>query len=92
MLEDAAQRQQQQQQQQRTKPLAPLKWVQGDALNLPFSNGHFDAVTMGYGLRNVADIPKALRELHRVLRPGGKAAVLDFNNSSQPVVDAVQVR
>jgi demethylmenaquinone methyltransferase/2-methoxy-6-polyprenyl-1,4-benzoquinol methylase len=93
MLQDAAQRQkQQQQQQQRGKPLAALTWVQGDALNLPFSNGEFDAITMGYGLRNVADIPQALQELQRVLRPGGKAAVLDFNNSSQPVVDAVQVR
>ena len=41
--------------------LAPLRWVQGDALQLPFEPASFDAVTMGYGLRNVADIPRALR-------------------------------
>lgn len=71
---------------------AAITWVQGDALELPFSDASFDAATMGYGLRNVADIPQALRELRRVLVPGGKVAVLDFNNSSQPLVDALQVR
>lgn len=68
-----------------------MQWIQGDALNLPFDNGEFDAATMGYGLRNVADIPKALSELCRVLSKGGKVAILDFNNSSQPLVDGVQV-
>ncbi len=47
---------------------------------------------MGYGLRNVANIPKALSELQRVLKPGAKVAVLDFNNSTNPAVDAIQVR
>jgi demethylphylloquinol methyltransferase len=51
-------------------PMTYCRWVQGDALDLPFEAGEFDAATMGYGLRNVADIPRALRELHRVLRPG----------------------
>lgn len=69
---------------------AKVTWVQGDALELPFDDASFDAATMGYGLRNVADIPKALAELRRVLVPGGKAAVLDFNNSSQPLVDSLQ--
>lgn len=46
---------------------------------------------MGYGLRNVADIPQALRELRRVLRAGASAAVLDFNNAEDaPLVDAAQ--
>ena len=45
-------------------------WVQGDATALPFGNAEFDAATMGYGLRNVNDRPKALAELHRVLKPG----------------------
>ncbi len=51
----------------------------------------FDAVTVGYGLRNVASIPKALQELKRVLRPGAKAAILDFNNSDNPIADSFQV-
>lgn len=72
--------------------VASVSWVQGDALELPFSDASFDAVTMGYGLRNVADIPRALGELRRVLVPGGRAAVLDFNNSSQPLIDGLQVR
>jgi ubiquinone/menaquinone biosynthesis methyltransferase len=74
------------------RPLARMRWVQGDALALPFGDAAFDAATMGYGLRNVADIPRALAELCRVLKPGASAAVLDFNNSTDPVVDGVQVR
>jgi SAM-dependent methyltransferase len=70
----------------------PDSWVQGDALRLPFPDADFDAATVGYGLRNVADIPAALRELRRVLRPGATVAALDFNNSENPLVDAVQVR
>jgi demethylmenaquinone methyltransferase/2-methoxy-6-polyprenyl-1,4-benzoquinol methylase len=58
-----------------------MEWVQGDALRLPFADASFDAATMGYGLRNVADIPGALKELSRVLKPGASAAVLDFNNA-----------
>lgn len=45
-------------------------WVQGDAMAMPFDDACFDAATMGYGLRNVSDIPAALSELERVLRPG----------------------
>jgi SAM-dependent methyltransferase len=50
------------------------RWVEGDALALPFENNSFDAITLSYGLRNVADIPQCLRELHRVLRPGAHGA------------------
>lgn len=45
-----------------------IRWVQGDALQLPFPDNHFDAVTMGYGLRNVVSIPHALQEIQRVLK------------------------
>jgi ubiquinone/menaquinone biosynthesis methyltransferase len=56
-----------------------LEWVLGDALALPFPDSSFDAITMGYGLRNVTDIPQALREIRRVLKPGRRAAILDFH-------------
>lgn len=46
------------------------RWVEGDALDLPFSNGYFDAITMGYGLRNVVDKHRAMQEMFRVLKPG----------------------
>lgn len=55
-----------------------ITWQQADALDLPFDSNQFDAVTMGYGLRNVTDIPRSLREVERVLRPGARAAILDF--------------
>lgn len=51
----------------------------GDMLTLPFPSGSFDLVTTGYGLRNVPDLPRALDEIHRVLRRGGQALSLDFN-------------
>ena len=52
---------------------AKIKWVQGDALDLPFEDDTFDAITMGYGLRNVRDIPKALSELKRVAKAARKS-------------------
>ncbi len=50
----------------------------GDALALPFGDGEFSAVTVAFGLRNVADLDAALREIGRVLRPGGETALLEF--------------
>ncbi|WP_017326341.1 bifunctional demethylmenaquinone methyltransferase/2-methoxy-6-polyprenyl-1,4-benzoquinol methylase UbiE [Synechococcus sp. PCC 7336] len=55
-----------------------LDWICADALHLPFAENSFDAATVGYGLRNLTDIPQALRELRRVLVPGARAAILDF--------------
>jgi demethylphylloquinol methyltransferase len=63
-------------------PLANIEWVEADALNLPFADDYFDAATMGYGLRNVTDIPRCLTELHRVLKVGSKVAILDFHRPS----------
>lgn len=53
--------------------------VAGDALHLPFTDGSFDAVTISFGLRNVADVDAALRELHRVTKPGGRMVVCEFS-------------
>ncbi len=55
-----------------------VRFLQGDALNLPFPDTQFDAVTISYGLRNLADFDRGLGEIFRVLKPGGLALVLDF--------------
>jgi demethylmenaquinone methyltransferase/2-methoxy-6-polyprenyl-1,4-benzoquinol methylase len=54
-----------------------VQWNQSDALNLPFPDNIFDAVTSGYLMRNVIDIPRAFAEQHRVLKLGGRVVVLD---------------
>ena len=67
-----------------------ITWVEADVLNLPFPDNYVDAATMGYGLRNVIDIPRCLQEVHRVLGPGAKAAILDFHRPSNPALRAFQ--
>src|SRR5581483_8235856 len=63
---------------ERARRKAPLDWVQGDLLALPFADASFDAATVGFGVRNVADLELSLRELHRVLAPGGRLAILEI--------------
>ena len=53
-------------------------WLEADALRLPFPDSHFDLVTSAFGFRNLADYNAGLREIVRVLRPGGECGILDF--------------
>jgi demethylmenaquinone methyltransferase / 2-methoxy-6-polyprenyl-1,4-benzoquinol methylase len=53
-------------------------WIEADALNLPLPSEHFDLVTSAFGFRNLADYDAGLREIVRVLRPGGECGILDF--------------
>ncbi len=62
-----------------------LHFVRADALRLPFADNSFDMVTVGYGLRNLADWEAGLREMRRVARPGGRLAVLDFGKPGNPL-------
>jgi demethylmenaquinone methyltransferase/2-methoxy-6-polyprenyl-1,4-benzoquinol methylase len=57
-----------------------VRYAQLDAEALPFPDGTFDCVTIGFGLRNVTHKERALAEMHRVLRPGGRALVLEFSH------------
>ena len=57
---------------------ATVSWVQGDVLAIPFQDASFDVVTVGFGIRNVEDLEAVLRELARVLRPGGRLGCLEI--------------
>lgn len=64
---------------QNTRDAVP-GWVEADALSLPFPDGHFNLVTSAFGFRNLADYDAGLREIARVLRPGGECGILDFSD------------
>lgn len=57
----------------------PVAWIESDALHLPFPDHSFDLVTSAFGFRNLADYDAGLREIFRVLRPGGEVGILDFS-------------
>jgi demethylmenaquinone methyltransferase/2-methoxy-6-polyprenyl-1,4-benzoquinol methylase len=62
-----------------------VEWVRGDLLELPFEDASFDAATVGFGVRNVADLERALRELRRVLRSGGRLGILEITTPRGPL-------
>jgi demethylmenaquinone methyltransferase/2-methoxy-6-polyprenyl-1,4-benzoquinol methylase len=68
---------------------AGLYFVTGDMLALPFSDQSFTVVTVGYGLRNVPDLQRSLREIRRVTAPRGRVLSLDFNRPSNALVRSV---
>jgi len=55
----------------------------GDALDLPYADGYFDAVTVGFGARNFADLPRGLAEMARVVRPGGRVVILEITTPTE---------
>jgi len=71
---------------ERARRKAPeLEWVSGDLLALPFEDGSFDAALVGFGVRNVEDLEAGLRELRRVLRPGGRLGILEITTPRGPL-------
>ncbi len=64
--------------------LAALRFEWGDGLELPYADGSFDAATNGFGLRNFSDVQKGLREMARVVRPGGRVVVLELTTPTRP--------
>ena len=64
---------------------ARVPFIEGDALKLPFRDEMFDAVTIAFGLRNLASVEEGLRELRRVLKPAGRLAILEFSTPVVPV-------
>jgi demethylmenaquinone methyltransferase/2-methoxy-6-polyprenyl-1,4-benzoquinol methylase len=63
----------------KSSPEQRMKWVEADALQLPFPDASFDLVTSAFGFRNLADYDAGLREIRRVLRPGGQFGILEFS-------------
>ncbi|MBS0236270.1 MAG: bifunctional demethylmenaquinone methyltransferase/2-methoxy-6-polyprenyl-1,4-benzoquinol methylase UbiE [Proteobacteria bacterium] len=66
-----------------------ITWVRGNGERLPFDENSFDYYAISFGIRNFTNIPKALKEAYRVLRPGGKFACLEFSNVREGVIAKV---
>ena len=69
--------------------LSNIDVVQADAQFLPFEDNSIDCITIAFGLRNVTDKAKALRSMHRVLKPGGRVLVLEFSTPTSPLLSKV---
>lgn len=64
----------------KSSPARMVNWIEADALQLPFPDERFDLVTSAFGFRNLADYDAGLREIRRVLKPGGEYGILEFND------------
>ena len=70
---------------ERARAKAPgLTWEQADAMALPYPDDAFDAVTVGFGARNFGDLPQGLREMVRVVKPGGRVVILEITTPQKP--------
>ncbi len=67
----------------------PIAFEQGDALNLPYQDASFDAITIGYGLRNLENLGTCLQECNRVLKQGGRLVVLDMGEVTYPFIRSI---
>ncbi|MCI2947557.1 demethylmenaquinone methyltransferase [Staphylococcus caledonicus] len=74
---------------EKTKTMDNIHLVHGDAMSLPFEDNSFDYVTIGFGLRNVPDYLAALKEMNRVLKPGGMVVCLETSQPTMPVFKQV---
>jgi demethylmenaquinone methyltransferase / 2-methoxy-6-polyprenyl-1,4-benzoquinol methylase len=71
------------------KTSGSIRFIEGDALDLPFRDGTFDVATIAFGLRNLSNVESGLAELSRVLKPGGWVAVLEFSRPANAVLRPV---
>jgi len=63
-----------------------VRYLEADAMALPFEDASFDVVSIAFGIRNVAEPPRAMSEFHRVLRPGGRLVILEFSTPRNPLI------
>jgi demethylmenaquinone methyltransferase/2-methoxy-6-polyprenyl-1,4-benzoquinol methylase len=74
---------------ERARAKAPgLQWEWGNALDLPYASGRFDAATVGFGARNFSDLDRGLAEMARVVKPGGRVVVLEITTPRRPPLSA----
>jgi demethylmenaquinone methyltransferase/2-methoxy-6-polyprenyl-1,4-benzoquinol methylase len=66
-----------------------LPFVEGDALDLPFADGSFEAATIAFGLRNLTSVEAGFKELLRVLKPGGRVVILEFSKAQTPLLRSI---
>ncbi len=73
------------------RKIRSIEWLEGDLLALPFPDGSFEAATVGFGVRNVADLERALAELRRVLVAGGRVGILEITTPRGPLAPFYRV-